>query len=253
MHEHRLRPALALLLVLLTGCGALVGADFGDFHPSQANTTATDPTPADEAGTDDGDGDGDDDGDGDGDASVPSSHHDASTKPDAAKAPDGCTAVTFYEDQDGDGFGATSTATTACTSPGAGWVTQDGDCNDDDADVHPGQTQFFAQGYTVPGTTEVSFDYDCDGHETEASPVVPKSPAALVCGWVFNPPHCDGPNGDTRSNPVAPSYVVASPTRSGEHLDPYCGSTTRWGCPSSDHIGSCSPTTDNASPPVSCH
>lgn len=48
------------------------------------------------------------------------------------------------EDKDGDGF-----------------TVKEGDCNDDDANVFPGQTKFFNKPYkTATGT---SFDYDCSG------------------------------------------------------------------------------------------
>ncbi|MBL9113069.1 MAG: hypothetical protein JNM74_27525, partial [Myxococcales bacterium] len=45
-----------------------------------------------------------------------------------------------------------------------GRVTKGGDCNDSDRNVRPGQTEFFATGYTrVNGT--ISYDYDCNGVE----------------------------------------------------------------------------------------
>ena len=43
---------------------------------------------------------------------------------------------TFYGDQDGDGFGAPDQVTEACSQP-AEHVDNDGDCDDDDAAIHP--------------------------------------------------------------------------------------------------------------------
>ena len=44
--------------------------------------------------------------------------------------------VTWYGDEDMDGFGEESIAITAC-SPGDGWALLYGDCDDEDAEVHP--------------------------------------------------------------------------------------------------------------------
>ena len=47
---------------------------------------------------------------------------------------------TFYEDGDGDGYGDASSTTEAC-SASSGWVADDTDCDDGDADVNPGGTE----------------------------------------------------------------------------------------------------------------
>ncbi|MEY2763683.1 MAG: hypothetical protein RLZZ205_107, partial [Bacteroidota bacterium] len=64
---------------------------------------------------------------------------------------DGLSFVNYYNDADGDNYGAGS-VTNACQSPGAGYVTNNTDCND-------------AVGSVNPAATEIcnSTDDDCDG------------------------------------------------------------------------------------------
>ena len=64
---------------------------------------------------------------------------------------DGVTLSTWYADNDGDGYGDTSTSITDCTAP-AGYVTDGTDCDDSNAAVNPAATE------TCDGTDE-----DCDG------------------------------------------------------------------------------------------
>jgi hypothetical protein len=113
--------------------------------------------------------------------------------------------ITFYKDNDGDGVGGKET-TSACKSPGPGWVTVSGDCDDSDARVRPGAIEF----YTTPTKTG-SFDYDCDGIEMP-------NPAA-----VLGDPKCVGayPN-----CPSGEGYLTASePRDGGGGANYYCGST----------------------------
>ncbi len=49
--------------------------------------------------------------------------------------------ITYYRDLDGDGYGSDSTITTCTETPPAGYVAIDGDCNDNNATVHPGATE----------------------------------------------------------------------------------------------------------------
>ncbi|MEQ1502143.1 MAG: putative metal-binding motif-containing protein [Myxococcota bacterium] len=60
--------------------------------------------------------------------------------------------VDWFVDADADGFGDDATAVSADCSPGAGYVTLGGDCDDTDAAVHPGATE------ACDGRDE-----DCDG------------------------------------------------------------------------------------------
>ena len=51
-----------------------------------------------------------------------------------------CTATTWYADTDGDGYGDTSSAVSACSAP-SGYVAADGDCDEADAAINPGATE----------------------------------------------------------------------------------------------------------------
>lgn len=91
-------------------------------------------------------------------------------------------------DDDSDGYCEGNT----CHSPNA----QPGDCDDTNADVHPGQTQFFDVPFRLGG--QDSYDYDCDGQETPFSTQnyrCQPSPNFVFCqshrdGWEGGVPGC---------------------------------------------------------------
>jgi len=93
----------------------------------------------------------------------------------------------FYRDGDGDGYGnalgtiAASTAAAGCmgSRPPAGFVADNTDCDDGDANVHPGQTAFFT---TVSAGLHI-WDYDCDKTITKQTPEYPGK-ACTFCGAV---------------------------------------------------------------------
>lgn len=84
---------------------------------------------------------------------------------DTGEACDGCVPQTCYRDADSDGFGASDQSVQACLPP-PGYVTVDGDCDDKQVDVHPGQTAFFK----LPIGLSLGFDYNCDGIEQREHP-----------------------------------------------------------------------------------
>lgn len=65
---------------------------------------------------------------------------------------EGLTMTTYYTDADADGYGA-GAGTSYCANPGTGFATNDTDCNDSDAAIHPGATDIVANG----------IDEDCVG------------------------------------------------------------------------------------------
>jgi len=66
-----------------------------------------------------------------------------------------CTTVTWYLDTDEDGYGDASSSMDACDQP-SGYVADDTDCNDSDADVYPGADEL-----------EDGMDTDCSGSVDE--------------------------------------------------------------------------------------
>ncbi len=126
--------------------------------------------------------------------------------------------VAFYEDVDGDGYGVTANAKFACAAP-QGFTKVGGDCLDTDPNVHPGQTAYSGKGYTnASGST--SFDYDCDGTESEQAGYAHVTSCNLAC--------------DLKG------YGPAKAIRGGVGVDPYCGSTVLNGCSFGSGSGSIS-------------
>ncbi|MHC4139142.1 MAG: putative metal-binding motif-containing protein, partial [Planctomycetota bacterium] len=70
----------------------------------------------------------------------------------------GCTNSTFYLDSDGDGFGNPDVSQVFCVPPlPSGYVADSTDCDDSDADVHPGHND------TKGRWGHNNVDNDCDG------------------------------------------------------------------------------------------
>ncbi len=67
--------------------------------------------------------------------------------------------TTYYDDDDGDGYGDASDTTAACSVP-SGYVTNDDDCDDTNSSTHPGASEYCD-----------SVDNDCDGTTDESSAV----------------------------------------------------------------------------------
>ena len=101
----------------------------------------------------------------------------------------------FYRDEDRDGYGdakgtiANGRAAFGCVNtPPAGFVANKTDCYDDNtavaASVHPNQVGHYSTPYTPPGGAP-SFDYDCVGTETTATPVFLNA----SCGYCTGAPN----------------------------------------------------------------
>lgn len=128
----------------------------------------------------------------------------------------GCDAVTYYRDQDSDGYGNIADVVNSCI-PVAGYVLNSLDCNDTNAQIKPGAVEICGNG----------IDEDCDGQVDEgcgqASNDTPFSAHLIVlAGNTY--PYCgvmtgslsnatDSPQSATYSGPDAwYRFVAASPS-----------------------------------------
>lgn len=71
---------------------------------------------------------------------------------------------TFYRDKDGDKYGDSNETQQSCTAP-AGYTDKPGDCDDNNKDVYPGQTQYFTSR-----RSNRSWDYNCNGRNDREYP-----------------------------------------------------------------------------------
>lgn len=136
---------------------------------------------------------------------------------------DACAPLALYRDNDGDELGDVSTSRMGC--PSRGWVTEPGDCRDDLADVHPRQEVYSSLPY--PDVTRlggVSFDYDCSGGEEPDIGNLTLAPVP-TCGGLLT---CEGAG-----------YLPAEPIRTGEGIDPRCGSNVLRSCQLQSVLGAC--------------
>jgi hypothetical protein len=105
------------------------------------------------------------------------------------------TATNYYADADGDSYGAGS-ATSSCTNPGAGFVTNNTDCDDASASVNPGATEICdgvdnnCAGGIDNGLTFNNYyaDADGDGFGAGSATSACSNPGA---GFVTNNTDCD--------------------------------------------------------------
>ena len=111
---------------------------------------------------------------------------------------DAIDAPTWYADTDGDGHGDAAVTVAACLAP-PGFVASADDCDDGDADVHPGATEAECNGVddNCDGSlhaAEADADGDgwslCDGDCDDADPAVSPDAVEAPCDGVDN--DCDG-------------------------------------------------------------
>ena len=125
----------------------------------------------------------------------------------------------YYRDADGDGFGDANAAKLFCT-PGAGYVSNDRDCDDGDASVHPGAAEI------CDGK-----DNDCDGSIDEgeactsgatAVRINAGGPAAQFQGLSFGADqYFEFGNGYTNNNNGLPAIYRSERTASSPYLFRY--------------------------------
>jgi len=109
---------------------------------------------------------------------------------------------TYYRDADGDGYGTESTTTTAACPP-AGYTWRAGDCDDANADMHPGAEEICdgldndCNGYADDGLPTYTYYTDLDG-DTFGDPSSPYDTcySSPPSGYVSDNTDCDDSNPD---------------------------------------------------------
>jgi hypothetical protein len=101
----------------------------------------------------------------------------------------------FYQDKDADGYGDGTVSKTACGGP-TGYVSNNSDCNDANAAVHPGATEICdgldenCNGQTDEGLATATYFQDADG-DGYGGPAVSKVWCAPPIGYVADGADCD--------------------------------------------------------------
>ncbi|MEO6453622.1 MAG: Ig-like domain-containing protein, partial [Ginsengibacter sp.] len=111
---------------------------------------------------------------------------------------EGVIKTTFYRDADGDGFGNAALTTQACSAP-AGYVSNNTDCNDANAAVHPGATEVCngidddCDGQIDEGVIKTTFYRDADG-DGFGNAALTTQACSVPAGYVSNNTDCNDAN-----------------------------------------------------------
>lgn len=101
----------------------------------------------------------------------------------------------YTADADGDGYGDPSSEISGCAGDPGVVTTQGGDCCDNDANVFPGQTQYFPTANSCG-----NFDYDCSGSDEESIMISGNSYTHTDINTLYyQRPTYSGTNGDVVS------------------------------------------------------
>ena len=108
---------------------------------------------------------------------------------------EGTANTTYYKDGDGDGYGNASISTLACVAP-TGYVSNNTDCNDASASIHPGATELCngvddnCNGQIDEGASNNTFykDADADGY---GNPNISTQACTAPIGFVTNNTDCN--------------------------------------------------------------
>jgi hypothetical protein len=107
--------------------------------------------------------------------------------------------TTWYIDEDGDGYGIGTSSIDSCDDPGAGWVDNQEDCDDDRVDVNPEGTEQCNGG----------MDDDCNGLSDDSDPGLDED-TALVWYADIDSDHYGDPYNSTAACLQPTGYVSDS-------------------------------------------
>ncbi|MFM7202886.1 MAG: MopE-related protein [Myxococcota bacterium] len=117
--------------------------------------------------------------------------------------------TSFFQDADGDKYGDRTQVTRACNAP-TGYVKDATDCNDDDADINPGETEVCGDGLDNNCDSSAgTCGYGGDMSLTTSSAVIVGEQAGAALGTVvLNPGDLDGDGAD--------DFAVSAPSHDAE-------------------------------------
>ncbi|MES1217276.1 MAG: MopE-related protein, partial [Bacteroidota bacterium] len=110
---------------------------------------------------------------------------------------EGFPSTTYYRDADGDGYGNAAITTTAKCAIPAGYVTNNTDCNDADATIHPGAAEICdgkdnnCNGTIDEGFPSVTYYRDADGDGYGNAAITTTAKCAIPAGYVANNTDCN--------------------------------------------------------------
>lgn len=132
----------------------------------------------------------------------------------------GASCVTYYADNDGDGYGDPNLPAFGCTSPApAKFVLNSNDCDDGDANAFPGQTKFF----DVPRKGKGGYDYDCNNALAYKYPTVSSASGACKLCNPVNPAACGITNCESRAAFACAAIIGCPYDKDGFYNNPGCG------------------------------
>lgn len=111
--------------------------------------------------------------------------------------------ITYYRDEDGDGYGDIANTITSCSLPG-GYVADSTDCNDTDATINPAATEICdGKDNNCDGNTDESggtvYFQDADG-DGYGNADMPSQSCSIPAGYVSNGADCDDNNAAIHPN-----------------------------------------------------
>ena len=121
---------------------------------------------------------------------------------------EGLTFLTYYVDADGDGYGDASATGVSSCNPIVGSVTNNGDCNDNNAAINPAALEVCdgidndCNGLTDDGLTFVTYYADADGDGFGNASVSQSTCNGAPVGYVTNATDCNDANAAINPNAI---------------------------------------------------